>query len=48
MITESLLIGLIVGLLFYELFEISPGGVISPGYFALFVNQPVRLIQHCL
>lgn len=44
MITESLLIGLIIGLLFYELFEISPGGVISPGYFALFVNQPVRLI----
>jgi poly-gamma-glutamate biosynthesis protein PgsC/CapC len=45
LITEALLIGLIIGFLFYELFEISPGGVITPGYFALFVDQPFRLIS---
>jgi len=48
MITEALLIGLILGIIFYELFEISPGGVISPGYFALFINQPLRIITTLL
>lgn len=48
MITEALLIGLIAGIIFYELFDISPGGVISPGYFALFINQPLRLFSTLL
>ena len=43
MVIEALLIGLIVGFLFYEFFGISPGGVITPGYFALFINQPNRI-----
>lgn len=48
MITEALLIGLIIGFLFYELFDFSPGGVITPGYFALFINQPFRLVSTIL
>jgi gamma-polyglutamate biosynthesis protein CapC len=44
MVIESLLIGLIIGILFYEIFGISPGGVITPGYFALFINQPNRIL----
>lgn len=39
MIIETLFIGLVLGMLFYEVTGISPGGVIAPGYFALFVHQ---------
>jgi len=45
MITESLLIGLIAGWLFYEFAGLSPGGIITPGYFALFVDKPERIIM---
>ena len=43
MITEIFLIGLVAGFLFYELVGISPGGVIGPAYFALFVLQPGKI-----
>lgn len=43
MLIESFFIGLIVGFLFYELIGVSPGGVIAPAYFALFVNQPSKI-----
>lgn len=44
MIAESLIIGLIIGILFYEKFELSPGGVVTPGYLALFINYPYRIL----
>ena len=44
MVIESLLIGLIIGIIFYEIWGISPGGVITPGYFALFIHQPNRIL----
>jgi gamma-polyglutamate biosynthesis protein CapC len=44
MVIESLLVGLIVGIIFYEISGISPGGVITPGYFALFIHQPNRIL----
>jgi poly-gamma-glutamate biosynthesis protein PgsC/CapC len=44
MIVEALLIGLVIGFLFYEATGVSPGGVIAPGYFALFVHQPERML----
>jgi len=44
MVIESLLIGLILGFVFYELTGISAGGVIAPGYFALFVSEPDRIL----
>ena len=40
---ESLLIGLIVGFIFYEVSGVSPGGVVPPGYLALFLTQPVKI-----
>jgi len=44
MIIEALFIGLVVGFVFYEATGVSPGGVIAPGYFALFVHQPERML----
>ena len=29
--------------LFYELVGLSPGGIVTPGYIALFINQPGEL-----
>jgi poly-gamma-glutamate biosynthesis protein PgsC/CapC len=42
-IIEILLIGLVVGFLFYECTGISAGGVIAPAYLAMFVHQPNRI-----
>lgn len=44
MISEALLIGLVIGIIYYELFDLSPGGVITPGYFALYADQPFRML----
>lgn len=44
MIIESFIIGLFIGLLFYEFAGISPGGVIAPAYFALYINQPDKIM----
>ena len=35
--------GIILGLLFTELTGLSPGGVIVPGYIALFFHQPIEI-----
>lgn len=43
MILELFLIGLVVGTLYHELTGYSPGGVIPPAYFALFIGQPERM-----
>jgi len=42
MAVETLLIGLVLALLWAEITEISPGGIIVPGYFALFLGKPLR------
>jgi poly-gamma-glutamate biosynthesis protein PgsC/CapC len=44
MIIEALFIGLVIGFVFYEATGVSPGGVVAPGYFALFVHQPDRML----
>ena len=43
MVIEALFIGLVVGFVFYELAGYSPGGVVAPGYLALFVGEPERI-----
>jgi len=43
MIIEALFVGLVVGFVFYEATGVSPGGVVAPGYFALFIHQPERM-----
>lgn len=40
---ELFLVGLVVGFLYYEVTGYSPGGVVPPAYFALFVHQPGRV-----
>jgi poly-gamma-glutamate biosynthesis protein PgsC/CapC len=48
MIMEALFIGLVVGFLYYELVGLSPGGVIAPGYLALFTAEPFRILTTVL
>ncbi len=43
MIVETLLIGLVLALLWAEITDISPGGIIVPGYFALYLDRPLRV-----
>jgi len=43
MIVETLLIGLVVALLWAEVTDVSPGGLIVPGYIALYLDRPLRL-----
>jgi poly-gamma-glutamate biosynthesis protein PgsC/CapC len=40
---ELFLVGLVVGFLYYEVTGYSPGGVVPPAYFALFMHQPGRV-----
>jgi poly-gamma-glutamate biosynthesis protein PgsC/CapC len=44
MVPELFLIGLIAGFIYYEFVGISPGGVIPPAYFALFLHEPERIM----
>lgn len=45
---ETLLIGLIVAVIYSELIEIYPGGIIVPGYIALYLDQPLRVLATVL
>ncbi|HUT07422.1 MAG TPA: poly-gamma-glutamate biosynthesis protein PgsC [Candidatus Latescibacteria bacterium] len=42
MIVETLLIGLVLALLWAEITDLSPGGLIVPGYFALYLDRPLQ------
>jgi poly-gamma-glutamate biosynthesis protein PgsC/CapC len=48
MTTLLLSIGIFVGLLFYELTGLAPGGIIVPGYIALYITQPLRILSTIL
>ena len=43
MIVQLFVIGLLVGFVFYELTGISPGGILVPAYFALFILDYERI-----
>ncbi len=43
MIYQTIGIGIAIGFLFYELVGLSPGGIVVPGYIALFIDQPLRI-----
>jgi len=45
MITELFLIGLVVGFLYFEWTDISPGGIVAPAYFALYIYEPEKLVS---
>ena len=44
MIDNMIILGIILSIIFYEITEISPGGVIVPAYFALYINNPQKII----
>ena len=44
MIYHSIGIGVMVGFAFYEIFGFSPGGIVVPGFVALFLDQPIRIL----
>ncbi|MCY7008833.1 poly-gamma-glutamate biosynthesis protein PgsC [Fusobacterium simiae] len=44
MINEIMVLGVILSIAFYEITEISPGGLIVPAYFALYLDNPTKII----
>lgn len=40
---EVIIFGILVSIIFYEITDISPGGIIVPGYISLYFNQPIRI-----
>ena len=43
MILETLFIGLVVALLWAEVTDVAPGGLVVAGYFALYLDRPLRV-----
>lgn len=43
MVVEAIFIGILVGFIYYELFGFTPGGVVVPGYIALYFFEPGRI-----
>lgn len=43
-----LLVGIISSLLFYELTEISPGGIIAPVYITMYLDNPLKILMTIL
>lgn len=39
-----IILGILLSIFFYEICEFSPGGLIVPGYLALYLNNPSRII----
>lgn len=44
MLVSSFGIGIIIGFIFFEISGLTAGGIIVPGYLALFVNDPIRIL----
>jgi len=44
MIYQAIGIGIVASFAFYEIVGLSPGGIVVPGYIALFLNQPLRIL----
>lgn len=44
MANDIIIFGIILSIMFYEITEISPGGLIVPAYIAFYINTPQRII----
>lgn len=44
MVNEIIILGIIISIIFYEITEISPGGLIVPAYLAFYMDNPKRVI----
>jgi poly-gamma-glutamate biosynthesis protein PgsC/CapC len=40
---ETLFLGIVVAVIYTELMDVYPGGIIVPAYFAFFLDQPLRV-----
>lgn len=45
MIYETLLIGILIAVLYTEITDVYPGGIIVPAYFALYLDEPLRVLM---
>ena len=41
---NTLILGIMVAIIFYEITNISPGGIIVPGLLAMYISQPQRIV----
>lgn len=41
---ETLLIGLVLAVIYVEIMDVYPGGIIVPAYVALYLDQPLRVL----
>lgn len=41
---ELIVLGVIVSIVFYELTDITPGGIIVPGIMIMYISQPVKIV----
>ena len=48
MMYETFFIGLILAVLYVEVLDIYPGGIIVPAYIALYLDQPLRVLATVL
>jgi poly-gamma-glutamate biosynthesis protein PgsC/CapC len=48
MIFETLFIGLIIAVIYVEIMDIYPGGIIVPAYVALYLDEPLRVLATIL
>jgi len=48
MMYETFFVGLILAVLYVEIMEIYPGGIIVPAYIALYLDQPLRVVATVL
>jgi len=44
MLYETFLAGVVLAVLYTEITDLYPGGIIVPAYFALYLNEPLRLL----
>jgi len=44
MIYQSIGIGITISFIFYEIVGLSPGGIVVPGYIALFLDKPFSIL----
>ena len=45
---ELLILGVIVSIVFYELTDIAPGGLVVPGLMVAYIGQPLRMVYTLL
>jgi poly-gamma-glutamate biosynthesis protein PgsC/CapC len=43
MVTEAIFLGILLGFIYYEFVGLTPGGIIVPGYVALYLGKPLIL-----